>query len=195
MDLRDSAVHAGELETNRHCLSSLRQVCITEASQEFCGDYTSPGCKKSIRRGAVRLDWTRCERRLAYVPQTERLSKIDSSLPAQPPYCAGICPVPPEQLVLFYGVDNSTVSRINLSNPTPEELVNLRTHVKEMNFATRFSVRKTDLIDFTRRELLRLPARNEKSSGIVQCLRERFVLQARHQVEDFTLHEKDCKWS
>ncbi|KAI5987504.1 hypothetical protein EDD15DRAFT_2552791, partial [Pisolithus albus] len=108
-------------------------------------------------------------------------SSVDSSLSARPPYCAGTCPIPPENLVLFYGNDGSGVSRIDFSSPTPEELGSLSNACQpasfgvnhervydesyrkagEMNiasFATRFSARNAGLILTVRQELL---GRNE----------------------------------
>ncbi|KAI5987514.1 hypothetical protein EDD15DRAFT_2125817, partial [Pisolithus albus] len=102
---------------------------------------------------------------------------VNSSLSARPPYCAGTCPIPPENLVLFYGSDSSKVSRIDLSSPTPEELDSLSSACQpasfgvnreqvydesyrkagEMNiasFATRFNARNAGLILTVRQELL-----------------------------------------
>ncbi|KAI6111148.1 hypothetical protein F5141DRAFT_1202865 [Pisolithus sp. B1] len=111
---------------------------------------------------------------------------VDSSLSARPPYCAGTCSIPPEKLVLFYGNDNSEISRIDLSSPTPQDLDSLSNacqpasfganheqvydesyrKAREMNiasFATQFSARNAGLIHIIRRELL---DRSDANRGI-----------------------------
>ncbi|KAI6046670.1 hypothetical protein EDC04DRAFT_2864621 [Pisolithus marmoratus] len=122
-----------------------------------------------MRRAVLSIGWYSTAHDVLIDHDTVRLlhrlcESVKSSLSARP-YCAGTCPVSPEKLVLFYGADNSDVSRINLSNSTPEELDNLSNafydetyrKAREMNianFATRFSARNAGLIDVVRRELL-----------------------------------------
>ncbi|KAI6106496.1 hypothetical protein EDD17DRAFT_1506652 [Pisolithus thermaeus] len=131
---------------------------------------------------------------------------IDSSLPARLPYCAGTCPIPPEKSVLSYGNDDSEVSRIDLSSPTPEELDSLSNACQPASFGVNHeqvydeSYRKAGKMTianfathFSKDSFFKAHKDTPRHGNMFGTLVVIFPTQ--HEGGEFVLRQRDLEWS